>query len=452
MSPRLRVPRRAAHHALGLSALLSLACVASGAQAASRSSASAPLTLTMEDWAPPAAIASMYQPCEKKLNMQIKFSFVPRTGYETKLQTQFAAGTTPDIYDAPPEDVEYYSKQGQVLDLLPYLRAAHLPYNNVPPQAQYWADGKPGTKLLTIVQGMQSMYVFYNKDVFKQAGVALPPHDAAHAWTWSQFVAAAKKLTVDRNGHHPGDKGFDPNHIQRYGINIPLWYGTLQPLIWSNGGDSFDKRGRHFTLNQPAGAQVIQAVADLALKDHVMPTPSQFSAAGASLSLASGRLAMEINGNWQVYTYGYPKSTFPWGIGVLPKFKQYRAFYFAGSGFLVNAKTSHPREAALMNYCLSYQGGPNYTTGLWVPAANKLLYGDGYKTWAVNKYHPAYYKSVVIDTIKDSPTPPFNYMTQYGTTWTNLIGPALDKVFAGQPAQKVLTSLKPQIDATLARG
>jgi len=452
MYPRHNAPRHLARRTLGLSLVLSIVGVTSGVGVHAAGRSAAPLTLAMEDWAPAAADVAMYQPCEKKLHMSIKFAFVPRTGYEAKLQTQFAAGAAPDIYDAPPEDVEYYSSKGQALDLLPYLKAMHLPYNNVPPQAQFWAGGKVGGKLLTIVQGMQSMYIFYNKDVFKQAGVAPPPHDAAHAWTWSQFVAVAKKLTVDRQGRHPGDKGFDSRHIQRYGINIPLWYAPLLPLIQSNGGSDFDKTGTHFTMNQPAAADVIQDVADLALKYHVMPTPSQFSSGAGSITLASGRLGMEFNGNWQVYTYGYPKSTFSWGIGVLPRFKQYRGFYFAGSGFLVSPKTAHPREAALMDYCLSYQGLSNYQTGIWVPASKNLLYGSGYRTWADNRYHPEYYRSVVVDTIKDSPTPPFNYMTQFGPLWLNQIPPALDKIFAGQPAQTVLTQLKPQIDAMLASG
>jgi len=100
----------------GLGVLLTVSSLGLGAQS---SRAASPITLTLQDWAPSQAIATMYQPCEKTLNMNIKFSFVPRTGYETKLQTQFASGTTPDIYDAPPEDVDYYGSKGQALDQVP---------------------------------------------------------------------------------------------------------------------------------------------------------------------------------------------------------------------------------------------------------------------------------------------------------------------------------------------
>ncbi len=449
MYPRHGLSRRNTRLALGLSAALSLVCAASGAHAAGR--ADAPLTLTLQDWAPAAAVASVYQPCESKLNVKVNFSFVPRTGYETKLQTQFVGGTAPDIYDAPPEEVQYYASKGQALDQVPYLKQLGRPTNRIIPQAQFWAGGKVGTKLYAQAQGAQSMFLFYSKDAFAQAGLTTPPSDAAHAWTWPQFVAVAKKLTVDRNGRHPDDAGFDARHIRRYGVNIPQLYLQLLPLVLSNGGSDFDPSGKHFTLNQPAGAQAIQEIADLALKDHVMPTPSQFTSGAGSITLASGRLGMEINGNWNVYFYGYPKATFTWGIGVLPRFKQYRAFYFAGSGYLVSSKTAHPKEAVQFDDCMSYQGLDNYKTGLWVPSSTDLLYGAGAASWIGTSYHPANYKSVVIDTIRYAPTPPFNYITQYGPIWTNTLTPALDRIFAGQPAQAVLDGLKPQIDAQLAR-
>lgn len=388
---------------------------------------------------------------QRKLNVTIKFSFVPRTGYETKLQTQFAGGTTPDIYGAPPEDVEHYANQGQVLDQVPYLKQLGLSYNRVVPQVQFWAGNKPGTKLWGQSAGGQSMYIFYNKDAFKQAGMAAPPSDAAHAWTWPQFVAAAKKLTVDRNGRHPDDKGFDARHIQRYGVNIPDNYLALLPLIQSNGGRDFDPTGKRFTLNQPASVQVIQDVADL-VKDHVMPTPSALQNGAGSITLASGRLGMEINGNWNIYFYGYPKATFSWGIGVLPRFKQYRAFYFPGNAYLVTSKTAHPKEAVQFDDCLTYSGLPNYQSGLWVPVQKNLLYGSGIESWLTASYHPANYKSVVVNTIKDGLTPPFDYTPQFGPIWTNTLTPALDQVMAGASAQTVLNNLKPRIDALLTHG
>jgi multiple sugar transport system substrate-binding protein len=444
MQPPVTTSRRAR---LGLGLIVALPIL--GIQAPAIHAAS-PITLTLQDWAPSQAIATMYQPCEAKLNMKIKFSFVPRTGYETKLQTQFASGSAPDIYDAPPEDVDYYGAKGQALDQVPYLKQLGLPYNKVVPQAQFWAGGKVGTKLWAQAQGAQSMYIFYNKGDFTKAGVSTPPTDAAHAWTWSQFVAVAKKLTLDRNGHHPDDPGFDAHHIRQYGLNVGLWYATLLPLIWSNGGRDFDASGKHFLLNQPAAAQVIQDFADLALKDHVMPTPSALTSGAGSLTVASGRVAMEFNGNWQLYTYTYPKPTFSFGIGVLPRFNQYHAFYFAGSGFVVSARTKYPRQAVQFDDCMTYEGLNNYQTGLWVPTTTNLLYGSGTRTWLNNAIHPATYKSVVIDTIKTAYTPPFNYVTQFGPIWTNTLGPVLNQIEAGTPAQQALNAVKPQIDALLA--
>ena len=37
-------------------------------------------------------------------------------------------------------------------------------------------------------------------------------------WTWAEFIDVCKKLTVDANGKHPGEEGFDKDNIKTYGI------------------------------------------------------------------------------------------------------------------------------------------------------------------------------------------------------------------------------------------
>ena len=73
----------------------------------------------------------------------------------------------------------------------------------------------------------------------------------AQAWTWDQFVEAAKQLTIDANGQHPGDADFDAENIQQWGVSWPTWSLPRETLIYSNGGDAWTE---DFTskLGEPA--------------------------------------------------------------------------------------------------------------------------------------------------------------------------------------------------------
>ena len=80
------------------------------------------------------------------------------------------------------------------------------------------------------------MILYYNKSLFDEAGVDYPPSKAAEAWTWDEFVAAARQLTVDRNGNNAASDAFDPEQIDVFGISFPTWWGGYLPMIYSNGG------------------------------------------------------------------------------------------------------------------------------------------------------------------------------------------------------------------------
>jgi multiple sugar transport system substrate-binding protein len=446
-------PRRLARLALGLAIVLSIVCSSSlGAHATGL--IAAPVSLKYLTWDPPNVTNNYTQPCAKKLpNIHVQVEQSPRTGYEVKVQTEFAAGTAPDFFQSPENTTLEWGRKGLLLDQAPYRKAMHLPYGgNLLAAAQY----RNGNKLFGVDALISTMDITFNKQVFQDARVAFPPADAAHAWTWAQFVAVARQLTVDRQGRHPGEGNFDARHIQRYGVSLDggAWYAPVIALVRSNGGDVFDSTYKHFTLNQPAAAEAIQAMADLALKDHVMPTPTQQSSGAGSISLASGRVAMLITGTWQVDFYQHPTRQFPLGLGVLPKFKQFKDVAFAPP-WVVWAKTPNPGAAMQMIACYSeqYSSGLLAKQGLGVPTDKSLLTGAGFERWGVNADHPSTYRSAIVDTLLHySDGLPVLYMTKFSSTWDNIIQPAIDQVMTGsKSARDALRAITPQVDAVLAQ-
>ena len=90
--------------------------------------------------------------------------------------------------------------------------------------------------------------VFYDKKAFADAGIA-PPDDT---WTYEDMRTAALKLTVDAAGKHPGDAGFDPKTITRWGWNGGVTYYWQDAAIQGLGGElCADRRLHDDVLHEP---------------------------------------------------------------------------------------------------------------------------------------------------------------------------------------------------------
>jgi len=122
------------------------------------------------------------------------------TDYETKVRTMLAGGTVPDIIRTNDDFVRFYSSKEQFTDLQPLIER-----DGISPDDFYepiWNFAKQPTGKYTAVSlGNQPRLIYYNVDMFNEAGIPLPPKDwSSEGWTWDDFVEIAKALTVE--GEH----------------------------------------------------------------------------------------------------------------------------------------------------------------------------------------------------------------------------------------------------------
>jgi len=77
--------------------------------------------------------------------------------------------------------------------------------------------------------------VYYNKDLFKEAGLPEPPHKVGEKydgkdWTWDTLSELAKKLTVDKAGNDATSASFDKDDTAQWGYYMqwtdPRGWGT----------------------------------------------------------------------------------------------------------------------------------------------------------------------------------------------------------------------------------
>ncbi|MFZ4656637.1 MAG: ABC transporter substrate-binding protein [Caldilineaceae bacterium] len=369
--------------------------------------------------------------------------------YLDKLVTNIAAGTPPDTAFVGADAYGTFVKQGLLMDITDKITGDSLmgaaDYFIQPQEEQRCAkDGK----WYGIGSCWVAPHIYYNADIFAEAGIEPPSNDPDQAWTWDKFLEVATALTVDVNGKHPNDADFDPENIERWGVDWPTGTLHLHSAILGNGGDWLDENGR-LIIDQPAATEALQNIADLNLKHHVKPASAAMQALGMSNSqmLDNGKLAMAIDGSWALAWIHKIKPNL--GTAALPRM---------GADHTGTAMTAHLHSGFVSTKnpdaaweWVRFLSTPFYQTqfckiGLWIPSQTALMTEEGLKSWITDGVHP--------EGFVDIPT---KFVKNYGQSiyqpagWPEaiqLLNPGFEKVWIGDAtAEQAMAEVVPAANA-----
>jgi multiple sugar transport system substrate-binding protein len=378
-------------------------------------------------------------------NIKIDQQHVP-DDYMTKLNTLAAANDLPDIFHMSEGIAHTWAVEGRVMDLTQYVDQYPSFKNRLPQTFYYYAPGKTfGT-----MNAAEIVLLFYNTEMFEEAGVAPPPTKAEEAYTWDQFVEAAKALTIDGSGKNAADPEFDAENIRQYGVSFPRIWLSWFPLSKSNGGDLTNADGTQFTLNAPESAEVIQKLQDLIYVHKVAPTPAQAEQLPAvSVQLQSRRVAMLIDGQWSLMSLAEAKV--PLGVGVLPSFG-IPTTTISCSITAVSGTTEHPAEAVafwVFHNDPEYNLEP-YVRGLWMPLEEKYYTDpEAIALWTDNEFHPEGYVDAAVNYLLNNSVPGPLILKGWDTIEPRL-NAGMDPIWLNeQTAKEALDALAPEIQGLL---
>ena len=85
------------------------------------------------------------------------------------------------------------------------------------------------------------------------------------------FIAMAQQLTVDVNGKHPNEEGFDKDNVAVWAIDYTWPRYTIPTTLWQYGGAVVSPDGTTATLNSPESIAAVQFWHDLMYKYYVAP-------------------------------------------------------------------------------------------------------------------------------------------------------------------------------------
>jgi multiple sugar transport system substrate-binding protein len=411
-------------------------------------SAASSVTIRLTTWDTPAPIQAAAMAYEAThANVSVQVTQIPYTQYLTRINTLQVSGSVPDIYELQEYNPPVYGAKG-VLQPLDTFMKSDLTSSGLEPQALL----KSGGKTWGIAGGLATMALYYNPSLFKKAGVTPPPTDPAHPWTWAQYVAAAKKLTVDTSGKHPGDAGFNASKIKVYGTNEQTSWLYLLPLVRSAGGGFYSSDGKTFTLTSAASEKALQAVADLSLVDHVAPSASLSSSfPAAATMLINGQMAMDYDGTWNLATFSAAKFT-P-GIAAIPMFSKPQNSVW-GAAYVISKNSKNPAVAwdvihSILATATFYKEGGNLPIfKSWYTNPKNIA------LWANPAVQPPGFMPMVRGTVNNPTIGVLGenvWVKNFGQMMDNFVTPGLDGVWSGHSTvAAATTSVSKQVQSLLA--
>ncbi|MBK8984908.1 MAG: sugar ABC transporter substrate-binding protein [Chloroflexi bacterium] len=243
---------------------------------------------------------------ETQSDVRVELIHVPSvTDYRKRLATEYAAGSPPDISLMNYRRYASFAAKGMLQPLGAYLDASPIiapaDFYPITLEAFTWQG-----ELMCIPQNISSLVVYYNQDLFDEAGLPYPADD----WDWAAFVSTARRLTLDRD---------DDGQIDQYGLGTEPSLFRLAPFVWQNDAPLVDSMTTptRLTLTRPPALAALQWFVDLRQVHGVAPGRVEEAALDSESRFIAGTTAMYLNSRRGTPTYREIQS-FRWDIAPLP--------------------------------------------------------------------------------------------------------------------------------------
>lgn len=354
-------------------------------------------------------------------NITVKVEVSDWDSYWTKLNTLVAGGTPPDVFAMDAPLYLDWQSRGALLNLQPYIDANPGFLDGFYPQTL--SVYKAGSEYFGLPRDFQTIVLFYNKDMFDEAGAAYPTAE----WTYDDLLNTAKELTKDTNAD---------GKVDQYGFWSDTWDMELfwSEAIWAYGGDIINSDHTK-TLIGEGGAREAWAYIDSLYKEGVMPMPTTAGEYGDDL-FQSGNAAMTTIGHWAVP--GYVQAGIKFGVAPMPTGPAGRATSVNSAGFVVSKDSKNPDAAfEFIKFALSDAGQKRLAElGFAIPVLKSVAESDSYLNQPGDLDQKVFLDSLEFANMK----PVFKGYEE----WAGIVGDGLTPVWDGE------AELSPTLDEVVA--
>jgi multiple sugar transport system substrate-binding protein len=289
--------------------------------------------------------------------------------------SEYVAGSAPDVWRVDDEPLPFYADKGIYLELDAYFTRDSKELNpsdffprsiaafRYDRQAMRHGQGK----LYALPFNTGGDMLFFNKQLFNEANVPLPPLDGS--WTIDEWLERARKLSVLEGG------GPLLKTVALSGR--PSFRGNLD-FLWARGASFLDSTGRRWTFNTPEMIKAYEWFVDLRRRYKVVPGPDDFK--GQGNVFYAGRAAMSLNYPNNLREL-YARPQLDWDVTHFPKAidgKRYTRETADGTGLPTGGKQPEPAWT-FVKWLASIAGARIFTrAGRAVPARRSAALSADY--------------------------------------------------------------------------
>jgi multiple sugar transport system substrate-binding protein len=240
---------------------------------------------------------------------------------DNKIVAAIRAGTAPDVVSSfNSYNVGIYCGTGGWIDLTSLMKQSGISTSIFPAATNYYTQYGGKKCALPLLADTYGLY--YNKALFKKAGIAGPPK------TMSELTADAKKLTVRNPDGSLKQVGIDP-FIGFY-ENVPERWATSYGAKW------IDSQGHAVLAKDPGWAKWLKWQKSLidwyGYKNLVKFQAGLGDEFSASNAFEVGKVAMNLDGEWRVAFIKAEHPDLDYGTAPMPVDDSRPSLY--GSGYI----------------------------------------------------------------------------------------------------------------------
>lgn len=247
--------------------------------------------------------------------------------YQDVLISEVDAGTAPDVFWIPGTDIARFAKAGLILNLAEYAAAdEEFDVNDfyAAPMLHLTTPINEGEDALWgLPRDVSAFAIYYNADLFDQAGVPYPGEGGA--WDWDAFYDAAAAIRA---------LGSDI-----YGFGMNAWWANPGYFINAAGSSFFTEDFKACGLNNEGTVVGLNFARSLYADDLAIPYGTD-----SEPPFLAGKVGMFMNGRWA--TPGViANAKFNWNVAPLPEGPAGPSNWLFWGAYVVNAKTQYPEQA-----------------------------------------------------------------------------------------------------------
>lgn len=374
--------------------------------------------------------------------IKIQLEVVTAEEFDSRMQVMAASGTPPDVYThGGASGFVDYVQRDLAADLTPFIERDKYNLDDFEPSAidPFVIEGR--------VYGlpMQTMgsYIFYNKDLFDQVGIAYPTTNWDDtAWTYEAFLEKCALLTDAASGVFGCSLNLEPNDAYAW-----LWAQDLYPaeaLEMGFADTAF--------LDQPGVIEAFQERQEIVWEHHYMPdlagldTDELDDAVINALyyeMFATQKIAMLVTGGWGWRSYRGLQD-FRWGAAALPYTVEGRKGVTFTDPWMLSTQSKHPEEAwTFLKYLAEPATQASWMAVTGAPPARISLAEQWYKMFPF--MDPAQVRQVHTGALAHGRETPEHMLVQYRLI-DRILSAAIEPVFNNEKdAARTLPEANPRL-------